>query len=97
MTGEFDPERARDDAVQSLTKAGLTLAANATGMLPVVMEHLGAPSEAHAKRAIALAIRILLLLEAKIAEAPIGEVNDAQVKLDEAMKRVDETLRGKAH
>lgn len=99
MTDEkkFDPERARADAIASLNKASLTLAANAAGLLPLVMSHLGAPSEMHAKSAIAMAIKILLLLETKIADAPIGEVNDAQQKLDEAMKRVDETLRGKAH
>lgn len=97
MTGEFDPERARADAIDSLNKASLTLAANAAGLLPLVMSHLGAPSEMHAKSAIAMAIRILVLLEKKITEAPLGEVNNAQEKLDEAMRRVDEKLRGKAH
>jgi len=97
VTEAFNPERARADAIDSLNKASLTLAANAAGLLPLVVSHLGAPSEGHAKGAIATAIRILVLLEAQIAQAPIGEVNDAQQKLDEAMKRVDETLRRKAH
>lgn len=87
MTEEFNPERARAAAIEALKSAGWTLAANADSLLPLIVSELGAPSEEHAKRAISLAFKILLLLEAKIEAAPLEAVGDAQEKIDTVLRK----------
>jgi hypothetical protein len=83
----FDPERARKLSAEAVKLAGWVLAANADNLLPLIVEQLGAPSTEHAKRAVSMAYKILLLLEASIEEAPASEVHDAHDKIEAMRKR----------
>jgi hypothetical protein len=83
----FNPERAKATTLEAVKMTGWTLAANADNLLPLIVEQLGAPSTEHAKRAVSMAYKILLMLELSIEEASPSEVHDAHDKIEAMRKR----------
>jgi hypothetical protein len=82
----FNPKRAKATTLEAVKMTGWTLAANADNLLPLIVAQLGAPSTEHAKGAVSMAYKILLMLELSIENAPVSEVGDAEDKI-EAMKK----------
>lgn len=77
-SGAFDPARAQQVTLETLQRAAATIVLNADALVPHVLEHLGAPSEDQAKAAIAMTIKVLVLLEHMIEEAPLSDMVDAK-------------------
>lgn len=81
---EFNPERARGFTLDSIALARETVRANIDELVPAVLAKLKAPSEAHAKGAVLLALDVLLVLAEQIQASPVGHIRDGVPVLEAA-------------
>jgi hypothetical protein len=76
----FNAERAQLGTAEAIHIAMATVAVNADKLVPVLMQHFGAPTDKQARGALGLVGRVLIALEQMVRDAPVAEVRDAMTK-----------------